>query len=167
MPTPSFCLKGEFMDQINRIEGIVKPILEAQNLKLYEICWRNEGKMKILQVAIMKEDKTMNIDLCSQVSEAISQALDEDDFIPYEYFLEVCSPGAERKLRTLEEIKEAIGEFVYIKFKNPTAGMDEVKGTLMSVNENSLHLEYMQKAVKKKIDIVLDNIANIRLSVKI
>lgn len=155
------------MDQINRIEGLIKPILEAQNLKLYEICWRNEDKMKILQIAIMQADGTMNIDVCTQVSEAISQALDADDFIPFEYFLEVCSPGAERKLRTKEEIEDAIGEFIYIKFTNPTAGMDEVKGTLINVNDDVLHLEYMQKAVKKKIDITLDNIANIRLSVKI
>lgn len=167
MPTPSFCLKGELMDQIKRIEEIVQPILNEHNLHLYEVLWRNEGNTKILQIAIMRKDGTMDIDTCSLISEAISTKLDEEDFISYEYFLEVCSPGAERELRTLEEVKEAIEEFVYIKFKNPTAGMNDVKGTLVGVDDDILHLTYMLKAVKKKIDVPYGNIAKIRLSVKI
>lgn len=155
------------MDQIKRIEDIVKPILEAKDLLLYDVSWHNEGKAKILQVSIMHADGTMDIDTCSMISEAVSAKLDEEDFISYEYFLEVCSPGAERELRNEAEIKEVIGEFIYIKFKNPTAGMDDVKGTLISFEENMLHMEYMQKAVKKKIDIAYENIAKIRLSVKI
>ncbi|MCI8272403.1 MAG: ribosome maturation factor RimP [Erysipelotrichaceae bacterium] len=155
------------MEQIKRIEEIANSVLEAQNLILYETCWRKEGSMKILQIAIMRHDGTMDIDTCSQISEAISAKLDEEDFIPYEYFLEVCSPGAERELRTWEEVVDAVGEYVYVKLKNPTAGMDGVKGTLIHAQDGSLQMEYMVKAVKKKMDIAYDNVANIRLSVKI
>ena len=60
------------MEQIKRIEEIANSVLEAQNLILYETCWRKEGSMKILQIAIMRHDGTMDIDTCSQISEAIS-----------------------------------------------------------------------------------------------
>ena len=45
--------------------------------------------------------------------------------------------------------------------------MDEVKGYLKSMEENEVLIEYMDKAVKRKVSIELDNISLIRLSVKI
>lgn len=155
------------MDQISRIKALVTPILDEVSITLYDVSWQQEGKMNILQIAIMKADGSMDIDTCSEVSHRISEALDENDFITYEYYLEVCSPGAERELRSISEIKDAIGEFVYVKLKNPFAGVDEVKGYLKSCEESSIHMEYLAKAVKKKIDIEHDNIALITLSVKI
>lgn len=155
------------MDQITNMKELITPVLDDMSISLYELLWRQEGNTKILQVAVMREDGTMDIDTCAQVSERISEVLDEKDMIAHEYFLEVCSPGAERELRSAEEIKKAVGEFVYIKFKNPKAGMDEVKGTLDAVEADGLHITYMAKAVKKKIVIDPDNIALIRLSVKI
>lgn len=123
--------------------------------------------MRILQVSVMYPDGSMDIDTCAAVSEGISSLLDESDIISHEYFLEVCSPGAERELRSFEEIKEAIGEYVFVKLKDPKAGMDSVKGTLLEANEESVTISYMAKAVRKKIMIDSQNIALIRLSVKI
>ena len=109
----------------------------------------------------------MDIDTCAAPTEKSSEMLDELDMIASEYFLEVCSPGAERELKNEEQIKDAIGEFVYVKLKNPKAGMDDVKGTLTAFENNTVYLDYMAKAVKKKAEIEMDNIALIRLSVKI
>lgn len=155
------------MDQMTSIKALLTPVLESMNLRLYDCTWRQEGNTRILQVAIMRPDGTMDIDTCADASEHISQILDEKDLIAHEYFLEVCSPGAERELRSEEEIEQAVGEFIYIKFKDPKAGLDEVKGTLVSNHEDHVHLTYMDKAVKKKIDVEKANIAYIRLSVKI
>lgn len=155
------------MDQISKIEALINPVLETMHVQLYECIWRQEGSTKILQIAVMHEDGTMDIDTCTNVSEQLSLVMDEQDIIPYEYFLEVCSPGAERELRNEKEIAKAIHEFVYIKLKSPKAGLDEVKGTLDAVDETGLHITYMAKAVKKKIVIEKDNVALIRLSVKI
>ena len=44
--------------------------------------------------------------------------------------------------------------------------MDDVKGTLTAFENNTVYLDYMAKAVKKKAEIEMDNIALIRLSVK-
>lgn len=155
------------MDQIASIKALLIPVLKDMDIQLYDCTWRQEGNTRILQIAVMRSDGTMDIDTCADASEHISQVLDQLDLITHEYFLEVCSPGAERELRSEEEIRNAINEFVYIKFKNPKAGMDEVKGTLVDVHEDTLHLTYMDKAVKKKIDVDKENIALIRLSVKI
>lgn len=155
------------MDQMTSIKNLIEPVLATMNLHLYELVWRQEGNARILQIAIMREDGTMDIDTCSEVSEKLSEVMDEKDIITSEYFLEVCSPGAERELRSDADIERAIHEFIYIKFKNPKLGLDEVKGTLMAVQGDLLKVDYMAKAVKKHIEIEKDNIAKITLAVKI
>lgn len=155
------------MDQLTRIKEMITPLLQADGIELYDVAWHTEGKNRILQISIMHSDGSMDIDTCASVSEKISEKLDEEDFIASEYFLEVCSPGAERELRNEQQITNAIGEYVYVKLKNPKAGMDEVKGTLTAFENNTVYLDYMAKAVKKKAEIDMENIALIRLSVKI
>lgn len=155
------------MDQIEKIKMMIQPVLQQHKCSLYDLKWVQDGKMRILQVSVMYSDGSMDIDTCAAVSEGISSLLDESDIISHEYFLEVCSPGAERELRSFEEIKEAIGEYVFVKLKDPKAGMDSVKGTLLEANEESVTISYMAKAVRKKIMIDSQNIALIRLSVKI
>lgn len=155
------------MDQIEKIKMMIQPVSQQHKCSLYDLKWVQDGKMRILQVSVMYPDGSMDIDTCAAVSEGISSLLDESDIISHEYFLEVCSPGAERELRSFEEIKEAIGEYVFVKLKDPKAGMDSVKGTLLEANEESVTISYMAKAVRKKIMIDSQNIALIRLSVKI
>lgn len=123
--------------------------------------------MRILQVSIMREDGTMDIDTCAEMSSLIGDMLDREDLISSEYYLEVCSPGAERELRSEEEVLKAVNEYIYIKFKNPKEGMDEIKGYLREVKEEGYLVEYMDKAVKRKKVIDKDNVALIRLSVLI
>lgn len=154
------------MDQISKIKELVTDVLD-DDIQLYDVTWQSEGKNRILQISIMHGDGTMDIDTCAVVSEQISEKLDEADLISAEYFLEVCSPGAERELRDETQIREAVGEFVYVKLKNPKAGLVDVKGTLTAFEEDKVFIQYMDKAVKKKTEIDMDNIALIRLSVKI
>lgn len=155
------------MDQLTKIKELITPLFVKEGIVLYDVLWQQEGKSRILQIAIMRKDGSMDIDTCAEMSEKVSELLDEKDLISSEYFLEVCSPGAERELRSTEQIEEAIGEFVYVKLRNPKAGLDEVKGTLTAFQNDIVYLDYMAKAVKKKVEIEMDNIAMIRLSVKI
>ncbi len=155
------------MENTEKIKAVMEPILQTESLKLYEIGWRKEGSMSVLQVAIMREDGSMDIDTCAHISELLSQRLDEMDLISHEYFLEVCSPGAERELRSEQDIVHAIGEYVYIKYRDPKAGRNELYGTLEAVDETVLHLTYMDKNIKRKIDVDKDNIAIIRMAVKV
>ncbi len=154
------------MDQISQLKAKIESLLE-QDISLYDVKWTQDGKMKILQVSIMKSDGSMDIDTCAEVSMKISDMLDEDDSISYEYYLEVCSPGAERELRNEAEVLAALNEYVFIKFENPKDGMDCIRGYLRNVNEEGYDIEYMDKTAKRHKMIERDNIALITLSVKI
>ncbi len=155
------------MDSLSKVKELIIPLFLKEDIQLYDLSWHQEGKSRILQIAIMRKDGSMDIDTCAEMSEKISTILDEADIIASEYFLEVCSPGAERELKNEQQIVDAIDEFVYVKLKNPKAGMDAVKGFLRAYENDEAVIEYMDKAVKRKISISADNIALIRLSVKI
>ena len=63
------------MDQISQLKAKIESLLE-QDISLYDVKWTQDGKMKILQVAIMKSDGSMDIDTCAEVSMKISDMLD-------------------------------------------------------------------------------------------
>lgn len=152
---------------MKEIEALIQPVLQQHDVTLYEIKWRKDNQMKILSIAIMFEDGSMDIDTCSTVSEAISQQLDDHPALDFEYYLEVCSPGAERVLRTLSEVNSAVGQYVYIKLNQPEQGFNEIEGTLASVDQDVLTIEYRDKTRNKKAMINYKNIKLIRLAVKI
>ena len=145
------------MDQEAKIREGILPLLEEMQVKLYDITWTHEGKHKILQIAIEREDGSVDVDLCASVAEVIGAKLDEMDVISFEYMLEVCSPGAERKLRNVQEIKNAVGKYVYAKFKK----------TIGKLDENCCCIEYMDKTFKRQIKVNIDDCSLIRLAVKI
>ncbi|MBP3398530.1 MAG: ribosome maturation factor RimP [Erysipelotrichaceae bacterium] len=155
------------MDQIEKIVECISPVLEESNVALYEVKWTNQGKNKVLQIAIMHEDGTMDLETCATVSEKISEVLDAKDMISFEYFLEICSPGAERKLRSHDEIVSSTGKHVYVRFKKAVKSMNDVTGDLEKVEGNELTIAYRDKAAVRRVTFDENNIDLIRLAVKL
>lgn len=96
---------------IKTTEELVLPIVEEKDLELVDIEYVKEGKNWFLRVYI---DKAGGVDIaeCGEVSEQLSEKLDETDPIKEAYFLEVSSPGVERPLKTTEDF-EKISERMY------------------------------------------------------
>ncbi len=155
------------MDRNERLKELFAPVFEQNNVKLYDLSWTRIGRDQTLQVAIMKPDGTMDLDTCAIVSDALSEILDREDPIVEEYTLEVCSPGAEREIKDLDELNTMAGEYVFVRLKHPFKKMLELTGEILEVNDDTVILEYRDKAVKRKADFTKDNIDFIRLAVRI
>lgn len=84
-------------------ETLVKPILDELQLELVDVVFEKEGQNWFLRVYIDKENG-VDIEECGQVSEKLSEKLDETDPIEQAYFLEVSSPGVERPLKKKKRI---------------------------------------------------------------
>ena len=63
------------MDGLSKIKELIKPLLAQEDIELYDVSWQQEGKNRILQVAIMRKDGSMDIDTCAAMSEKISEKL--------------------------------------------------------------------------------------------
>ena len=133
---------------------------------LDDIEYVNEKNEWYLRIFIEKNNDHLDMDTCVAVSEEISEKLDEADIITNEYYLEISSPGAEKPLKTLEKVQQSVGEYVYIQFKKPTQGMDDVYGTILSVDNETIEFQYLVKNIKKTCTLQYQDIAFIRLAVK-
>lgn len=143
---------------------LVNPILEEKNLELVDMEYVKEGKNWFLRVYI---DKEGGIDIveCGEVSEQLSEKLDEADPIKEPYFLEVSSPGVEKPLKTLEDFKKNIGNNVFVKLYEKIDGEKTYEGILQNVENDSLSIEYKIKTRKKTVEIPYEKVAKARLAV--
>lgn len=151
---------------LDKITNLIQPILDQHDVYLDDIEYVQEKNEWYLRIFIEKNEGHLDMDTCVAVSEDISLKMDEVDMISNEYYLEVSSPGAEKPLKTLEKVKQNIGAYVYVQLKNPTQGMDELYGTILSVEGESIEIQYMLKNIKKKCVINYQDVAFIRLAVK-
>ncbi|MGC8229793.1 ribosome maturation factor RimP [Pseudobacillus badius] len=149
---------------VETVEQLVKPITEELDLELVDIEYVKEGKNWFLRVYIDKE-AGVDIEECGMVSERLSEKLDETDPIPYNYFLEVSSPGAERPLKKMKDYERAVGKRVHVKTYEPIDGEKTFEGTLLSFEQEELVVEYLVKTRKKQVVIPLDKIAKARLAI--
>ncbi|OZI11528.1 ribosome maturation factor RimP [Bacillus sp. FJAT-42315] len=149
---------------IEIVEELVTPITEDLNLELVDIEYVKEGKNWFLRIYIDKETG-VDIEECGIVSERLSEQLDEKDPIPYNYFLEVSSPGAERPLKKTKDFERAIGKRVHVKTYEAIDGEKAFEGTLLSYDQASLTVEYMVKTRKKQVEIPMEKVAKARLAV--
>lgn len=83
----------------------------------------------------------VNHELCTRVSAAVEQALDESDAIDGAYSLEVSSPGIERPLRKLGHFEAQLGKNVYVKTKVPVEGAKVWQGRLVEVGPEEIVVE--------------------------
>ena len=123
-----------------RSEAILAPIVDELGLKIYDVEYVKEGDTWYLRLYIDKDGGVDIID-CENVTRAFSQVMDEDDFIPDAYILEVSSPGLGRTLKKDKHLQYSIGEEVEIKTYKPINKSKEFSGILLSVDEENIVLD--------------------------
>ena len=134
-----------------KVEKLVKEPIEKIGYKLYDVEYSKEGKDYFLRIFI---DKDNGIDLkdCEKVNDAISDMLDEANYIKEQYFLEVSSPGIERILRKDKHLEENIGEEINIRlFKKDENGLKEYQGILKNFDNEFIELQDNVKIERKNI----------------
>ncbi|MEN2464536.1 ribosome maturation factor RimP [Ornithinibacillus sp. FSL M8-0202] len=149
---------------VKTTEELVRPILEEKNLELVDIEYVKEGKNWFLRVFIDKEGG-IDITECGEVSEQLSEKLDDVDPIQEAYFLEVSSPGVERPIKTVEDFAKSINKNVYVKLFEPINGEKAYEGILVNFSNNIATIEYKVKTRKQQVEIPFEKIAKARLAV--
>ena len=138
-----------------RTEALLAPIAEANNVEIYDVEYVKEGADWYLRAYIDKPEGVNIID-CENVSRALSDALDREDFIPDAYILEVSSPGLGRTLKKDKHLLKSLGEEVEIKLFRPMDQCKEFTGILDGFDETTLTiLEGEEKRTFERSKIAL------------
>lgn len=120
-----------------RTEQLLLPIMEENNFELYDVEFVKEAGTFYLRAFIDKEGG-ININDCELVSRRLSDLLDQKDFIPDAYILEVSSPGLGRTLKKDKHFAKSIGEEVEIKLFKAIDKQKEFCGYLDSFDEEKI-----------------------------
>ncbi|EAJ1484292.1 ribosome maturation factor RimP [Campylobacter coli] len=132
------------------LEALCKEV----NLELYDSELTSENGKKIYRVYVMKpldekgERRGVNLDDCARLSEILSPIFDVEPPVNGEYFLEVSSPGLERKLSKIEHFAKSIGELVKIT----TNEKEKFEAKIIAVDDENITLENLENKEKTTIN---------------
>ena len=146
-------------DYETRTEELLKPIAEANGVSIYDVEYVKEGSDYYLRAYIDKQSG-VNIQDCENVSRALSDALDQADFIPDAYVLEVSSPGLGRALKKDKHLQASLGQAVEIKLFKAIDKCKEFAGILEGFDGDTLTiLEGETHRTLNRADIALVRLA--------
>lgn len=143
----------------SKTEALLIPIAEANAVEIYDVEYVKEGSDWYLRAYI---DKPEGVDIndCERVSRALSEALDQEDFISDAYILEVSSPGLGRALKKEKHFLKSLGMEVEVKLYKPQDGTKEYAGILKAYDEKVITIETENKEIGfAKADVALVRLA--------
>ena len=103
---------------LSKFEKEIQDSLDSLDLELSDLEYIQEGGYNYLRVYVEKKDGTTSLDDCIELSSKIDGLA--DNLINEKFYLEVSTPGVERKLK-----KEKTFEGKLEKFENDTIFLND------------------------------------------
>lgn len=143
-------------EKLKKLEENISGVAQKLNLKIYDIIFLREGGYNYLQIFIENQVKETDLDDCVNFSNEIDEIVDK--IFDEKFFLEVSSPGIEKKLRKKEHFLDVVTKEISLKTKSNIEGQKRFKGILQNVLENSITIfdEKLQKNVEIEISKIID-----------
>jgi ribosome maturation factor RimP len=123
-----------------RIAAIVAPVLRAIGFRLVRARLSSQNGLT-LQIMAERDDGTMTVEDCEEVSKAVSPVLDVEDPVDKAYHLEISSPGIDRPLVRKSDFEAGIGHLVKIETSILVADRKRFRGTIVAVDDDGLVIE--------------------------
>lgn len=146
-----------------RTEALLEPIAKANGCEIYDVEYVKEGSEWYLRAYLDKPDGVNIVD-CENVSRTLSEKLDEEDFIPDAYILEVSSPGLGRALKKDRHLERSLGDEVEVKTYKPIDRQKEFVGILKAYDKDTVTIEMQDAQGAKDMTFAKSDIAIIRLT---
>ena len=140
-----------------QIEGLVSKTINDLGYSIYDVIYVKEGKDYYLRIFIDSE-KGISLDDCEKVNDAISDMLDEANYIKEQYFLEISSSGIERHIRNDKQLELNLNERVSIKLFKPIDNKKELEGVLDSFDSEEININIDNE----KVSIPRKNISSMK-----
>lgn len=138
------------------------PIVEEAGCELVDVEFLKEGSDWFLRVIIDKDEGVSHED-CERVSQPLNKILDERDPISHPFYLEVSSPGLERRLKRPRDYERSLGKLVEIRLFKAIDGVRRYEGHLESFDGKDVSIRLDSDELKI---FSLDQIAKAKTIVK-
>ncbi|MBF0215611.1 MAG: hypothetical protein HQL30_01305 [Candidatus Omnitrophica bacterium] len=112
----------EYEDQIR---DFIELTAGSKGFFLLDI-FRKDNRIEI----ILDRTNGITLDECASFNRAVVKWMEENDKIPDNLIVDVCSPGLDRELKKTRDFQWASGKHVHIITREPVGGKREVYGIL-------------------------------------
>ena len=123
-----------------RIALIIAPVLRAIGFRLVRVRLMAQNGLT-LQVMAERDDGSMSVEDCEEVSRAVSPALDVEDPVEKAYHLEVSSPGIDRPLVRKSDFRAGLGHLVKLETSILVANRKRFRGKIAEVDDEAVVIE--------------------------
>lgn len=130
-----------------KTEELLIPIVEQHQFELVDVEYVRELGTWYLRAYIDKPDG-IAVDDCAVVSRALSEVLDEEDYIEDAYILEVSSPGLGRPLKKERDLERSLGDEVEVRTYRAFDKQKEFIGILKSYDKETVTIEFEDDTTK-------------------
>jgi ribosome maturation factor RimP len=120
-----------------RVAAIIAPVLRAMQFRLVRVRLTGQNGLT-LQIMAERDDGTMTVEDCEEVSRAVSPALDVDDPIDKAYHLEVSSPGIDRPLVRKSDFVAWKGHLVKLETSVLVADRKRFRGRIEEADDDGI-----------------------------
>jgi ribosome maturation factor RimP len=137
-----------------RLADIIEPVIVDIGFRLIRVRMLNQNGMT-MQVMAEKNDGTMTVEDCEQVSMAISPVLDVEDPVDKEYHLEVSSPGIDRPLVRKSDFVRWQGHLVKCETSIMIGNRKRFRGKIVEADADGFTIERDQVAYGEEQKVVI------------
>ena len=123
-----------------RAEKLLEPIMEENHFELVDVEYVKEAGNWYLRAYVDKEGG-ITLDDCELVNRAWSDLMDENDFIPEAYILEVSSPGLGRPLKKDKDFDRNMGNEIEVHLYRAVDRQKQLVGLLKAYNADTITIE--------------------------
>jgi ribosome maturation factor RimP len=131
------------------LQSVIQPFVEGLGFEWIGLEYLPQGKHSVLRLFVDKPSG-VTVDECSEISRRVSDLLDVEMESSAAYYLEVSSPGIDRRLFTLSQCAAYLGKKLRVKTHLPIVDKREFVGTLESIEGDALHLSCNDKKGKEE-----------------
>mgnify|MGYP000268673903 FL=1 len=118
-----------------KTEELLQPLVDAHGFELVDVEYVKEAGNWYLRAYIDKPGG-IAVDDCEVISRALSDKLDEEDYIEDSYILEVSSPGLGRPLKKDKDFQRSIGKEIEVRTFRAIDKQKEFTGILKEFNKD-------------------------------
>nr|B9JGT7.2 RecName: Full=Ribosome maturation factor RimP [Rhizobium rhizogenes K84] len=147
-----------------RIAAIIEPVIVGMDYRLVRVRLMNQNGLT-LQVMAERNDGSMNVQGCEEISTAISPVLDVEDPVDKAYHLEVSSPGIDRPMVRKSDFVRWNGHIVKCETSILVDNRKRFRGKITDVNDDGFTIERDQVAYgeEPKVTIPFSTLAEAKL----
>ena len=126
-------------EKLKLIEERIEPYLLELDLELADIEYVREGGYNFLRVYVENLKNETTLDDCVALSTKIDPII--DTMIEDKFYLEVSTPGLERKLKKEKDFLRFLGREIKIKTKSNVNNKKKFEGKLKEFKENTVYVQ--------------------------